>query len=160
MKTYGFCGQVLWFIFGTWVGAALAVLSEIVLRKEFKIGPYYNDGSGIPAEIALFVPLACMFAVPYVVWLWFRTSRTGQRSKISWAFPLFLGIAYFPLLFGAIWLFITVTGLGQGTIIGTFVGACVFGFPVAFAEICFRVARRRGDKGEGTSSLLETKHGR
>ncbi len=143
MKTYGIRGQVLWFAFGTWVGAAFAALLEIIVRKEFKQGPYFNDGSGIPAELAVLVPFSCVVAVPYAVWLWARTNRKGQRTEIPWVFPLFSGIAYLPLLFSMIPLLIVVAGQGQGAIIGTLIGAYVLGFPVFLAEICSRVARMK-----------------
>lgn len=83
MKLYGIRGQVLWFAFGTWAGAALTALFEIIVRKEFKSGPYFNDGSGIPAELAILVLLACLLTIPYAVWLWASPSYGATRDLAS-----------------------------------------------------------------------------
>jgi hypothetical protein len=143
MKLYGIRGQALWFAFGTWAGAVLAALLEIILRKEIRVGSYFNNVSSILTELAISVFMVCLLTIPYTVWLWARTYRKGQRAQLHWLIPLILGIIFLPLLCGMIPLLIVLAGQGQGTIIGTMIGSCILGFPVVFAEMCFRVACRR-----------------
>lgn len=140
MKTYGVVGQFGWFAFGTWVGAALCILLQMIHTLE--INSWLDGETGMALLLAGYVLIAVLLATPHAVWLWLRTRRRRQPCEVPWFVSLILGLAYLPLLSGIVPLLIVLTGQGQGTVIGTSICACVFGLPIAFAEGSLLIAWR------------------
>lgn len=140
MKTYGILGQSGWFAFGTWAGAVFYILLGAMHKQEIK--SWADTESGLELLLYGYVAFALLLAVPHAAWLRIRAGRWKPLTKAPWVVSLVLGLIYLPLLSRLVPLLIFATGQGQGNLIGSSIMACLFGFPVIFAEVSLRLARR------------------
>ena len=86
--------------------------------------------------------MALLLSFFFLVGLLIRARADGRTRQAPWPVPFVLGVAYFPLLFGAIPCLIWLTGQGQGALIGSSIMAVLLGLPVAFGQIVSRMSER------------------
>jgi hypothetical protein len=132
-------GQFFWFAIGAYCGFLL-VWSSMALFSP----PSQPSERELPAVLLLmgYVPVSLVLSIPFGTWLFVRSRLTKVGAASPWLLPFILGVLYFPILFGSIPLLIWLTGQGQGNLIGTSIGAVMFGLPVLFAELTARLGRR------------------
>ena len=138
MKMYGIRGQVTYFAFGTWAGAAAWIAIEAMQRTEVK--SWGDTESGLRLLVTGYIFFALLTAIPFAAWLLIRRRWKQRPTVVLWIAPLVAGFAYLPSLGALLPLMIHVTGQGQGPLIGTAVATYLFGAPVVLAEVCLRIA--------------------
>lgn len=137
MDSLGVKGQYFCFAVGTWCGSIVAGSVERWFR------PASPSPRELPLEllVLLYIPVSLLLASLFAIWIAVRSRRENPRPAIGWRTPFSLGLAYLPLLFGAIPLLIRATGQGHGPIIGSCIAALLLGLPILAGEIAFWFGR-------------------
>ena len=139
MNRYGTLGQTAWFVFGSWAGVCFSQLADVLQNGEFKIRHLIDDGSKLPFMLFLYLPMSTLLALIFAAWFKFRGSKLPSRAP--WALPFVGGLIYLPLLGALIPVLCIVYRQSRGPAIGMAVATLLFGMPLLFAEVCFRMSR-------------------
>src|SRR5262245_2782796 len=116
MATVGLRGLYFWFAGGIWASAILLGVVEQLVQS------MPQPPHDLPTAITIFlmIPLGLLIGLVFLAWFLLRSRKNALSRMVVWFVPFTLGASYLPLSSALLWLFIKLTGQGQGTWIGMF----------------------------------------